>query len=64
MYYCRGCFNTLYFSKMCPKFRATPLYCNMDSLVFVTILWMPIPSFDEILNANKDVLKRLKEKGD
>lgn len=24
------------------------------------IAWMPIPSFDEILNANKDVLKRLK----
>lgn len=24
--------------------------------------WMPIPSFDEILEANKDVLKRLKEK--
>ncbi len=28
------------------------------------IAWMPIPSFDDILNANKDVLKRLKEKGD
>lgn len=27
-------------------------------------LWMPIPSFDEILEANKDVLKRIKEKGD
>lgn len=26
--------------------------------------WMPIPSFDEILEANKDVLKRIKEKGD
>ncbi len=26
-------------------------------------LWMPIPSFDEILEANKDVLKRIKEKG-
>ena len=25
------------------------------------IAWMPIPSFDEILEANKDVLKRLKE---
>lgn len=24
-------------------------------------LWMPIPSFDDILNDNKDVLKRLKE---
>lgn len=26
--------------------------------------WMPIPSFDEILESNKDVLKRIKEKGD
>jgi hypothetical protein len=25
---------------------------------------MPIPSFDEILEANKDVLERIKEKGD
>lgn len=24
--------------------------------------WMPIPSFDHILEANKDVLKRLKDK--
>ena len=27
-------------------------------------LWMPIPSFDEILEANRDVLERIKEKGD
>lgn len=27
-------------------------------------LWMPIPSFEEILEANKDVLERIKEKGD
>ena len=26
--------------------------------------YMPIPSFDEILEANKDVLQRMKEKGD
>lgn len=26
--------------------------------------WMPIPSFDEILEANKDVLERIKEQGD
>jgi hypothetical protein len=25
--------------------------------------WMPIPSFDEILEANRDVLERIKEKG-
>lgn len=28
------------------------------------ICWMPIPSFDEIFEANKDVLERIKEKGD
>jgi hypothetical protein len=26
--------------------------------------WMPIPSFDEILEGNRDVLERIKEKGD
>lgn len=26
--------------------------------------WMPIPSFNEILEANKDVLERIKEQGD
>lgn len=26
------------------------------------IAWMPIPSFEDILEANKDVLKRLKDK--
>lgn len=26
-------------------------------------MWMPIPSFDDILEANKDVLERIKEKG-
>ena len=26
--------------------------------------WMPIPSFDEILEVNRDVLERIKEKGD
>ena len=26
--------------------------------------WMPIPSFDNILESNRDVLERIKEKGD
>lgn len=26
--------------------------------------WMPIPSFDEILEENRDVLERIKERGD
>lgn len=28
------------------------------------IYWMPIPSFNDILEANRDVLERIKEKGD
>lgn len=28
------------------------------------LAWMPIPSFDEILEANRDVLERIQEKGD
>ena len=28
------------------------------------LAWMPIPSFDEILEANRDVLERIKKKGD
>lgn len=28
------------------------------------IYWMSIPSFDEILEANRDILERIKEKGD
>lgn len=28
------------------------------------VCWMPLPSFDEILKANRDVLDRIKEKGD
>lgn len=28
------------------------------------IAYMPIPSFDEILEANRDIIERIKEKGD
>lgn len=28
------------------------------------VAYMPIPSFDEILEANRDVLERIKQKGD
>jgi len=30
----------------------------------IVLAWFPSPSFDEILEANKDVLERIKEKGD
>lgn len=35
-----------------------------DLLVSEKDFWLPIPSFDEIIEANKDVLQRIKEKGD
>ena len=35
-----------------------------DEVIDDVVAWMPIPSFDEILEANKDVLERIKEKGD
>lgn len=35
-------------------------YCHISD----DDLWMPIPSFDQILEANKYVLQRMKEKGD
>lgn len=34
-------------------------YCSINKC-WKVIAWMPIPSFDEILEANKDVLGRLK----
>lgn len=37
------------------------VWCFGDNKI---IAWMPIPSFDEILEANRDVLERIKEKGD
>lgn len=35
---------------------------NYTEEVDNVVRWMPIPSFDEILEANKDVLERIKEK--
>ena len=46
------------------------LYNNKSWLIYGTgltynvVAYMPIPSFDQILEANKDVLQRIKEKGD
>lgn len=34
-------------------------YCSINKC-WKVVAWMPIPSFDEILEANKDVLERLK----
>ena len=35
-----------------------------DMIVSEDDFWTPIPSFDEILESNKDVLERIKGKGD
>ena len=37
---------------------------HYDEVIDDVVSWLPIPSFDEILEANKDVLERIKEKGD
>lgn len=44
----------------------TQLYESIDELVerWNNLKIQPIPSFDEILEANRDVLERIKEKGD
>lgn len=48
-----------------PDFRR--IYNTTDALGEIlkqeVVAWMPIPSFDEILEANRDVLERIKEKG-
>lgn len=55
----------------CYKYRVL-FYCggkfytgkNLTTYDGGVLFWMPIPSFDQILEANKDVLQRMKEKGD
>lgn len=47
-------------------YKGNPIYSSMSSIpsLWKPVAWMPIPSFDEILEANRDVLERIKEKGD
>ena len=51
-----------------PKRATLSIYNTTDVLgEFLkqeVVAWCPIPSFDEILEANRDVLERIKEKGD
>ena len=35
---------------------------HYDEVIDDVVAWFPIPSFDEILEANRDVLERIKEK--
>lgn len=37
---------------------------HYDEVIDDVVSWFPIPSFDDILESNRDVLERIKEKGD
>lgn len=54
----------VYFFKRWNKFASTRDYPHLFYDEGVIKAWLHIPSFDEILEANKDVLERIKEKGD
>lgn len=43
-------------------YKDSPIYTSMSSIppLWEPVAWMPIPSFDDIFEANKDVLERLK----
>lgn len=56
--------GTVYFFKEWNKFAVYEKYPHPFYKDGVIKLYMPIPSFDQILEANKDVLQRIKEKGD
>lgn len=47
-------------------YKSNPIYSSMSSIpsLWELVAWMPIPSFDDILEANRDVLERIKDKGD
>lgn len=47
-------------------YKSNPVYSSMSSIpsLWEPVAWMPIPSFDDILEANKDILERIKQKGD
>ena len=55
--------GTVYFFKEWNKFAVYEKYPHPFYKDGVIKLYMPIPSFDQILEANKDVLQRIKEKG-
>lgn len=43
-------------------YKSNPIYSSMSSIpsLWEPVAWMPIPSFDDMLEANKDVLERIK----
>ena len=54
----------VYFFKIWNKFASTRDYPHLFYDEGVIKAWMPIPSFDDILEANRDVLERINAKGD
>ena len=52
-------FNTEQFRREYGTTDALGVFLHQEVLA-----WMPIPSFDDILEENRDVLERIKEKGD
>ena len=54
----------VYFFERWNKFTSTRDYPHLFYDEGEIKAWLHIPSFDEILEANKDVLERIKEKGD
>lgn len=54
----------VYFFKKWNKFTSTRDYPHLFYNEGVIKAWLHIPSFDDILEANKDILERIKEKGD
>lgn len=54
----------VYFFERWNKFTSTRDYPHLFYNEGVIKAWLHIPSFDEILESNRDVLERIKEKGD
>lgn len=54
----------VYFFKKWNKFTSTRDYPHLFYNEGEIKAWLHIPSFDDILEANRDVLERIKEKGD
>ena len=52
-------FNTEQFRREYGTTDALGIFLHQEVLA-----WLPIPSFDDILEENRDVLERIKEKGD
>lgn len=59
---CKGYFVGLYYGN--DQWESDNRMFLQDSPLYRITHYMPIPSFDEILEANRDVLERIKEKGD